>query len=335
MSSSAALDRQQVQRDAIDVSAERRFWTHEAGGEFAHRCYEGDGLRYWQRFTATAKNYYPLRSEVALIDAHADELAALVRQNLSADEDLTLIELGLGSKASLNAKTAKIVEAVQPARFVGIDYSGDVLQTAKGFLSRRFRQLPVATLQADFNKDRMSLPGADRRLMVQFGTTISNVPGRRDAPLPVHVLSQSLANYRRHLRPGDFLAIGYDSNQDGQSATDAYRHPDHAAFSENLLTVMARHPAIEGLRAQDFAYEPQWQDHAKLVTHDLVAHRSGQFRLAAEPMYYTAGERFNYSNSYKYPVSVFDKAAAVNGLHPWTKFMDGQQRVGIHVLKAV
>lgn len=218
-------------RHHLDVEAERRFWRQEAGGEFAHRCYEGDGLRFWQSFTASAEGYYPLRSEVALIDRHAKDIARLVRQDLAADGELTLVELGMGSEASLEAKTAKIVDAVQPTRFIGADFSGDVLRTADKYLAQRFPDVPFTGLQTDFNRARMPLPTSSRRLIVQFGSTISNVPGRRNDPLPVEALRASLQNYRAALQPGDVLVIGYDSNQDGQSATDAYRHSDHAAFS--------------------------------------------------------------------------------------------------------
>ena len=294
----------------------------------------GDGLAFWQEFTANAQGYYVLPSEVQLIDENADWIAGIAREGLREGEPLIVAELGSGGETALGLKTSRVIEAVDPDAYVGVDESRDVLGTAKAFLARRFPDLPFSELHQDFNEQAMVLPRGGKRLMVQFGSTISNLAGSPADGLPFRKLVSVLKNFRAALDVGDDLIIGYDSNQDGPTAIGAYEDPNHAAFSMNLLDVMARDPAIEGLDRNDFFYRPTWHDAAKLVTHDLVAKRDGGLFVAREPMPYEAGDAHNYSNSYKYPVWVFEAAARMARLEPRDRRMDSQNRMGLHALRA-
>lgn len=67
----------------------------------------------------------------------------------------------------------------------------------------------------------------------------------------------------------------------------------------------------------------------------LVAKRRGGLDVGGEDIHCKAGDAFNYSNSYKYPVWVFEAAARIARLELRGRRMDAQNCVGLYALRAV
>lgn len=334
MSEVATIDSTAVSaRAKFSNTPESRFWKRTYGGEFAHRCYEGAGLEWWQK-VVTSSEYYQLPDEVQLIEDNAKEIASLVRDGLEHDETVTLVELGSGSLAALEGKTDKVTRALEPDNAIIVDDSKDVLDTAESFFTQCFQEVAFDRRQRNFNTDQLDLPKSGRRLMVQFGSTISNMPGARDDPLPYDKLVSCLSNYADALQPGDILVIGYDSNQNSETALASYSGEAHRQFSENLIDVLAADERTVGLERRNFRYKPHWQDHSKAVTHDFVAQKNAGHYEDGEWISYLKGDAHNYSNSYKYPVSIFKKAANdTQRLQPIKSWMGPENRMGLHAFR--
>lgn len=92
--------------------------------------------------------YYPTRTEETILRLAAQDIAALAGRNAS------LVELGSGA----SRKIRLLLEALRPARYLGIDISREFLQASTRRLASDYRWLDVHALCADFSQP-LKLPG--------------------------------------------------------------------------------------------------------------------------------------------------------------------------------
>src|SRR6185437_8352887 len=165
--------------------------------------------------------YYPTRTELALLAAHGEEIARLM------GPDAAVIEFGAGSLMKVNL----LLEAlVRPHAYVPIDISGEYLRAMASKLARLRPWLSVQPIVADFTKP-LVLPGdlGDARRVGFFpGSTIGNMDG-----------AEALAFLRKAaaVLKGGGMLIGVDLVKDPQILHAAYNDGAGvtAAFNKNLL----------------------------------------------------------------------------------------------------
>src|SRR6476620_10830605 len=134
--------------------------------------YDARGSALFEEITALPE-YFPTRTEAALLTAHVDEIAALTGAT-------TLVELGSGS----SAKTRLLLDALTGAgtlgRYVPLDVSVAALREA---LDARYPALVLHGVVGDFTAHLDLLPReghegpggtTDRRLVAFLGGTIGN-----------------------------------------------------------------------------------------------------------------------------------------------------------------
>lgn len=250
--------------------------------------------------------YYPTRTENALMQRHAGEIADAVGQGR------TLIELGAGNCEKARALCALI----QPVCFVGVDISADFLRDAVQSLRREFPALDVRALGADITKP-VHLPvevGWARRLVFYPGSSIGNF----DPPQALQLLTQM----RALIADDGGLLIGIDLPKDVEVLEAAY---DDAAgvtaeFNLNMLTHVNR------LIGSDFDV-CEWQHRAFFNTEasriemHLEAVSDTEVRWPGGSRRFEQGERIHTENSYKYPLPVFTDMLARAGFaqaQAWT-----------------
>ena len=111
--------------------------------------YDAQGCGLFEEITRLPE-YYPTRTETALLEAHANEIAALVGMGR------VLIEFGSGS----SRKTSLLISALRNlVAYVPIDVSAESLQEAAGWLSLRHFGLNTEPVVADFTKP-VTLPNS-------------------------------------------------------------------------------------------------------------------------------------------------------------------------------
>ncbi len=129
--------------------------------------YDARGSELFERI-CELEEYYPTRTELAIMDRSAADMAALLGPGC------LLVEYGSGSAR----KTGLLLESLpEPAGYVPIDISMEALAEAAARLARRFPRLPIHPVCADFNAAQVvpigELPA--RRKVVYFpGSTIGN-----------------------------------------------------------------------------------------------------------------------------------------------------------------
>ncbi|WP_203448883.1 MULTISPECIES: L-histidine N(alpha)-methyltransferase [unclassified Mycobacteroides] len=167
--------------------------------------------------------YYPTRTEAALLRAHAADIA----EASGAD---TLVELGSGT----SEKTRMLLDALDPNTFIPFDVDSGVLRAAGDALVDEYPGMRVRAVCGDFEKDLGRIPREGRRLVAFLGSTIGN--------LTTQPRAQFLADVAATLDSGEMLLLGTDLVKDTERLVRAYDDSAGvtAAFNRNVLAVINR-----------------------------------------------------------------------------------------------
>ena len=230
-------------------------------------------------------DYYPTRTETALLRSIMPEVAALVPKGSA------VVEFGAGSAT----KTPILLESIDPALYVPVDISGDYLEQSAQELSGRFVSLKVEPVVADFMRP-FALPEAAESLhKLGFfpGSTIGNLVPRSATDL--------LRQFRELLGDGAQLLIGMDRVKAVERLIAAYDDPGGvtARFNLNLLERINRE--LDGTIPLDaFRHEARWNDILSRIEMHLVALRDLEFEVSGRRFAFRKGESIHTENSHKY-----------------------------------
>ncbi|NWK96929.1 L-histidine N(alpha)-methyltransferase [Sphingobium lactosutens] len=229
--------------------------------------------------------YYPTRTETALLKAHGADLAAAI------GEGRAVVEFGAGSAR----KTPHLLRAIQPAAYVPIDISGDFLRASSADLAQAFPDLPVLPLVGDFNGP-LELPKAVEglpRLGFFPGSTIGNM--EPDAAVDL------LRAMRRLLGREAMLLIGMDRIKDRARLVSAYDDAAGVTAAFNLNLVERINRELEGdLPVDGFAHRAVWNDEKARIEMHLEAVRPLHFHVAGQCFRMAPGETIHTESSHKY-----------------------------------
>ena len=229
--------------------------------------------------------YYPTRTETALLERHGPDFAAAIGPGRA------VVEFGAGS----SRKTPHLLRAIDPAAYVPVDISGDFLHASSAQLASAFPGLPVLPLVGDFNAD-LALPtaiGGLPRLGFFPGSTIGNM--EPDAAVDL------LRAMRRLLGKGAMLLIGIDRIKDPGRLVAAYDDAAGvtAAFNLNLIRRINRE--LDGdLPLDAFVHRAVWNDDKARIEMHLEAVRPLHFHVAGQCFRMTEGETIHTESSHKY-----------------------------------
>lgn len=263
--------------------------------------------------------YYPTRTELAMMQAHAGEMARLL------GPDSLLIEYGAGS----GRKTRVLIEALVPAAYVAIDISRSALRQCAAQLAACYPAVRVAAVCADYSRPlRMpALEGvAPRRHVIYFpGSTIGNFT-RGDA-LEFLRHAQALAG------AGGAMLVGVDLKKDTARLHAAYNDAQGvtAAFNLNLLTRINRE--LEGnFDVAAFEHHAYYDEAQGRIEMHLRSRRAQTVRVAGRVFEFSAGETIHTENSCKYAVAEFQQLAREAGFTPANCWCDAANLFSIHYL---
>jgi dimethylhistidine N-methyltransferase len=265
--------------------------------------------------------YYPTRSETAILKARAVQLAAGV------PDGGVLIEFGSGS-----SQTTEILLERLPrlGAYVPVDLSECALAGARQRLAARFPALDIRPIVADFSYPfGLAADLAERRKTgVFFGSTIGNL-------MPVEA-SRLLRVLRAMLSPGGRLIVGVDLNKDADALMRAYDDTAGltAAFNLNLLVRINRELGANfDLRA--FRHRAIYNAREGCIEMHLVSLKEQSIRIRGRRIHFRAGESIHTESSYKYSISQFqDLARSANWL-PTRIWTDSRKLFSVHELTSV
>ena len=120
----------------------------------ARWLYDRRGSELFDEITRLPE-YYPTRTETALLDKRMPEIARLIEPGSA------VVEFGAGSAT----KTPILLRAVQPKAYVPIDISGDYLRESADVVDRDFPQITVHAVEAHQQNPEKSMNALNRGLL--------------------------------------------------------------------------------------------------------------------------------------------------------------------------
>lgn len=263
--------------------------------------YDARGSELFDEITRLPE-YYPTRTERAILEAHAAEIA-------TAGGAETLLELGSGT----SEKTRILLHALRDAgtlrRFVPFDVDPVVLDDAARAVSAELPGVAVEPEVGDFERHLGDLPRHPRTMVAFLGSTIGNLdPAQR---------ADFLRDVRGLIGDDGCLLLGTDLVKDPARLVSAYDDSQGltAAFNKNVLAVIRRTldadvdpDAFRHVALWDAEHE--WVEMRLESLHDQVVH----LRALDLEVRFAAGEQVRTEISAKFRRDVVAAELAAAGL---------------------
>lgn len=261
--------------------------------------YDAPGSALFDAITELPE-YYPTRTELAIMDRHLGEMARL------AGPGVSVIEFGAGS----GLKTRQLLAGLEdPVAYVPVEISREHLLDAAERIALEFPALEVLPVCADFTRP-FQLPEPDRmplRNLVYFpGSTIGNFTPSQARGLLKVMHTEAAA--------GGALLIGVDLRKDRATLERAYNDAAGvtAEFNLNLLRRMNRELGAD-FDLSRFEHRADWNENAGRIEMRLVSRVAQRVTVAGETIRFDAGECILTEYSHKYELEQFAAMAAAAG----------------------
>jgi L-histidine Nalpha-methyltransferase len=252
--------------------------------------YDALGSRLFDAITELPE-YYPTRTEAAIMGAHATAMAAVLGTGR------TLVDLGAGNCV----KAGRLFATLRPRRYVAVDISVDFLRHALNCLQREHPRMDMVGVGVDFAHS-LALPpqaGDAARTLFYPGSSIGNFTPAEAA---------AFLRRARESSPGSNLLIGVDLVKDKAALDAAYDDAlgVTAAFNLNVLAHVNRRLGSD-FALRDWRHVAFYDAAASRIEMHLEARRDVAVRWPGGQRRFAAGERIHTENSYKYGVEGFER----------------------------
>jgi dimethylhistidine N-methyltransferase len=278
--------------------------------------YDSTGSALFERICELPE-YYPTRTEIALLDRHAQAMADRIGRGAE------IVEFGAGA----SVKVRVLLDALQsPRRFVPVDISGEHLVEAAQRLRADYPGLEVMPLAADFTAATLALPAAAGRRVGFFpGSSIGNFEPEQAVRL--------LARFAAWLEGGGLL-IGVDLVKSPALLHAAYNDAQGVTAAFNLnLWARANREAGADFDLAAWEHAAFYNAPLRRIEMHLVSRSRQAVHLGGETFWFDEGESVHTENSYKYTVEGFQELARRAGWSPQAVWVDGGRRFALHWLE--
>ncbi len=281
--------------------------------------YDERGSELFERICELPE-YYPTRSELEIMRAHAGEMAEALGPGV------LLIEYGSGS----SLKTRLLLDVLEgPSGYLPVDISREQLLKSSAALAADYPKLEVLPICADFSAP-FALPGTQRRAkrrVIYFpGSTIGNFSAEHATRL--------LAEAAALCAPDGAMLIGVDLRKDRETLERAYDDSEGitAAFNRNLLQRMNRELGAD-FDLGRFQHRALWAEAQGRVEMHLVSAVEQVAQIAGERIHFRAGESICTEHSHKYTLKSFAGLARSAGLCVTRVWSDPRQRFSVQLIE--
>lgn len=308
-----ALEGSGIYRDVIDGL------SREPKSLPCRLLYDRRGSELFERI-CELEEYYPTRTETAIMRAAIGEIVSLVGPGC------LLVEYGSGS----STKTRVLLDRLpRLAAYMPIDISAELLEECAELLRRQYPGLAVVPLCADFcSLARLPEPPAGcMRTMAYFpGSTIGNFD-----PAEAVGLMERIASV---CGPGGRLLIGVDLKKDPAMLRRAYNDSSGitAAFNKNVLVRLNRELGAD-FDPEAFEHRAPYVEERGRVEMHLVSRVRQVVTIGEEVFELRAGESIRTECSYKYSVEQFHAMSREAGYEVTGTWLDPRGLFSVHLLR--
>lgn len=268
--------------------------------------------------------YYPTRTEAAILEQHVSEIAKLTGP-------CELVELGSGS----STKTRLLLEAYRqqghPLRYVPIDVSAGILTASAKELLADYPTLEVCGLVSTYELALRELAPTPfpSRLVFFLGSTLGNFsPAECDSFFP---------EVRKALAGGGYFLLGIDLQKPTDILEAAYndRQGVTAEFNRNILRHLnwrfQGNFDLDAFQHWAFYHAAQGQIEMHLISQRSQCVRLQALNLTVE---FAEGETILTEISRKFDLETMQQYLNGQGLKPLQIWTDSQQWFGILLCQA-
>ncbi|HKT18254.1 MAG TPA: L-histidine N(alpha)-methyltransferase [Stellaceae bacterium] len=264
--------------------------------------------------------YYPTRTETAILAARAPEIAAVMGPRCE------LIEFGSGS----SRKVRLLLDALrEPAAYVAIDISGEALRQAANDLAASFPTLAVVAVCADYMRplELPELPAAGE------GSRLAFFPGSTIGNLEPALAIEFLSGCRRVIGKSGAMLVGVDLQKDPDILNAAYNDSRGvtAAFNLNLLARANRELGGD-FNLDRFAHDAAYDAKAGKIEIFIRSRADQIVTVAGRRFRFAEGERIHTEDSWKYTIAGFRQLAVRAGYRPSRCWTDPAALFSVHLL---
>lgn len=281
--------------------------------------YDEKGSKLFDRICELPE-YYPTRTETALLEDIGDEVADCIGPHAQ------IIEYGCGSVR----KIRRVVDAlVDPAAYVAVDISKEHLLAAANMLASDYPDLEVHAICADFVQPFTVTPPTAypeaRRVGFFPGSTLGNFTKEEACAF--------LAAAAALLGSGGGMLIGIDLKKDVSILKAAYDDAAGvtAAFNMNLLDRINRE-LRSNFDLDQFEHHVVYNDDAGRIEMHLRSLSDQTVTIDGSAFEFRAGETIHTENSHKYDIEGFQAMARDAGFEPQRVWTDSDDLFSVHFL---
>jgi len=194
--------------------------------------YDAEGSRLFERIT-TLPEYYPTRTERAILSRHANGIVAAAHSGRSSP--LRLVELGAGTAAKTTILLEAALRISDDVSYIPVDVSSEALELACQNIGCALPEVRIQPVVRNYITHPLQLESYDgTTLALYIGTNIGNF-----SPEEARMILRNLGS---QLQTGDALLLGTDMVKGEAALLAAYDDSDGvtAAFNLNVLHRMNR-----------------------------------------------------------------------------------------------
>lgn len=262
--------------------------------------------------------YYPTRTEIALLQRYAGEISML------AGSGCYLVEPGSGSCE----KARLLLDALRPAAYVPMDISCEHLRAAAAGIAADYPWLDVHAVCADITRE-VSLS-----FIPEQATPVMFYPGSSIGNFDPDDAVEFLACLAQIAGPGGGLLIGVDLKKDHAILHDAYNDASGvtAAFNLNLLQRANRELQAD-FNIDAFDHFAAYNSAAGRIEMHLISTRRQTVNIDGHSFAFNAGDSIHTENSYKYTQDEFCGLAQQAGFASCAIWTDADRLFSLHFLQ--
>ncbi len=266
--------------------------------------------------------YYPTRTEAALLAAHAHEIVAHL------PDDSILAELGSGS----STKTRHLIEAFlarqQDLLYLPVDISPSILEESSQALIDDFTGLAITAVAAEYDEGLRFLHELHRpKLIAWLGGNVGNLTHAEAI--------RFLRRTRTCVSTEDRLLMGVDLRKSTELLIRAYDDSAGvtAAFNANLLVRMNRELGAD-FDLDSFVHEARYNRGKGRIEMHLRSTRDQTVHIAhiGTTVKFARNETIHTENSHKYTLRQIDKLAARGGFAIAQRWVDSRNYFSLNLL---
>jgi dimethylhistidine N-methyltransferase len=255
--------------------------------------YDAEGSRLFERITSLPE-YYPTRTERAILAGHADAIFAQAQCGKSLP--LRIVELGAGTASKTRVLLEAALRLSDDIVYVPVDVCPNALETACDNIACALPDVRLHPIVGNYVTRPLELDPFE-------GTTLALYIGKSIGNFSPEDAQRILQDLRVQLQTGDALLLGTDMVKDEPTLLAAYDDCEGitAAFNLNILHRLNRELGAN-FDTRNFRHRELWNPAESRIEMHLESTREQDVKIehANLDLHFMPRETIHTENSYKF-----------------------------------